>query len=37
MSKEDIISEIEEILRDADGYDIDPYIPEQLLTKIKEG
>ena len=35
MSKEEILSELKQILDDANGYDIDPYIIEQLIEKNK--
>tara|TARA_B100000482_G_C12327924_1_gene187556 strand:- start:18 stop:353 length:336 start_codon:yes stop_codon:yes gene_type:complete len=33
MSKEDILSELKQILDDANGYDIDPYIIHKLIEK----
>lgn len=35
MSKEEIILELKNILKLADGYDIDPYILYELLNKIE--
>lgn len=33
FTREDIIKGLEEILKNANGYDIDPYIIEKLLQK----
>ena len=33
MTKEEILSELKQILDDANGYDIDPYIIHKLIEK----
>jgi len=36
MTKEDIVSELKTILKDSNGYDIDPYIIHKLVDKITD-